>query len=144
MAFMGRGTPEPPPDEPGGEPLPKVAVVGPSAAGKSTLITALRAAGYNARHVAQEHSYVPDMWLRISKPDVLIYLDVSYEASRRRRPLVGWQPDRREVEVHRLRHARAHADLIIHTDDLSPAEIQRQVFVFLQEWRGNHGRQAHR
>lgn len=137
---MGRGTQDSPSDGPGGRPPLKVAVVGPSAAGKSTLITALRAAGYNARHVAQEHSYVPDMWQRISKPDVLIYLDVSYEASRRRRPLVGWGPERRDSEAHRLRHARAHADLIIHTDDLSPAGVQRQVFAFLQEWRGNHGR----
>src|SRR5690554_2548682 len=125
-----------------GSPRLRVGVVGPSAAGKSLLVAALREAGYDARHIAQEHSYVPDMWQRISKPDVLIYLDVSYEVSRQRRPQVTWGPERRVEEVERLRHARQHADLIIHTDDLSPAEIQRWVFAFLQVWRGNHERQS--
>jgi deoxyadenosine/deoxycytidine kinase len=108
-----------------------VAVVGPSASGKSTLVTRLKAAGYAARHVAQEHSYVKDMWQRIHPPDVLIYLDVSYEISRQRRPLVVWGPDRRAVEVERLSHARQHCDLYIDTVDLSPDEIFEKVLVFL-------------
>lgn len=112
----------------------KVAIVGPSAAGKSTLVEALREAGYNARHVAQEHSLVPDMWQRISQPDVLIYLDVSYPASRARRPEVEWGPERRDAEVEKLRHACEHADLVINTDPLTPEEIRKTVFEFLREW----------
>jgi len=54
-----------------------LAVVGPCAAGKSTLIEGLRQHGYQARHVAQEHSYVPEMWKLLTSPDYLIYLDVS-------------------------------------------------------------------
>lgn len=107
-----------------------VAVVGPSAAGKSTLVAALREAGYAARHVAQEHSYVPDMWQRIHPPDVLIYLDVSYEATRARRH-VSWGPERREEEVVRLAHARRHADLVVDTDALSAAEVRERVLGFL-------------
>ncbi|MEZ4519960.1 MAG: hypothetical protein R3C44_25080, partial [Chloroflexota bacterium] len=71
-------------DEP--HPPLRVAVVGPCASGKSTLIEALRAAGYDARHPAQEHSFVPDMWQRLVSPDVLVYLDLSYAAFRTRRP----------------------------------------------------------
>ncbi|MBP9503378.1 MAG: hypothetical protein KBF17_14555, partial [Candidatus Promineofilum sp.] len=50
-------------------PLLRVAVVGPCASGKSTLVAALRAAGYDARHPAQEHSFVKDMWRRRVDPD---------------------------------------------------------------------------
>ncbi|MBN1120352.1 MAG: hypothetical protein JXJ17_04690 [Anaerolineae bacterium] len=108
-----------------------VAVVGPSASGKSTLVTRLKAAGYAVRHVAQEHSYVKDMWQRIHPPDVLIYLDVSFEVSRQRRPLVDWGPDRLAVEVERLSHARQHCDLYIDTNDLTPDEVQERVLSFL-------------
>ena len=31
--------------------------------------------GMNARHIAQEHSYVPAMWEKITQPDILIYLN---------------------------------------------------------------------
>lgn len=113
----------------------KVGVVGPSAAGKSTLVTALREVGYNARHIAQEHSYVADMWRRISNPDVLIYLHVSYEVSRARRPGVEWGPDRHAAESDRLGHAREHADLTIDTDPLTAAEVRERVFAFLRDWQ---------
>jgi ribose 1,5-bisphosphokinase PhnN len=108
-----------------------VAVVGPSAAGKSTLVAALREAGYAARHVAQEHSYVPDMWQRIHPPDVLIYLDVSYEATKSRRH-VSWGPERREEEVARLAHALQHADLVVDTDTLSAEGVRERVLRYLQ------------
>ena len=58
---------------------PLIAVVGVCAAGKSTLVQALRAEGFNARQVLQEHSYVPNMWQRITNPDLLIYLDCTIE-----------------------------------------------------------------
>ena len=41
-------------------------IVGPDAAGKSTLVARLTALGYNARCCAQDHSYVPDMWHGLS------------------------------------------------------------------------------
>lgn len=110
---------------------PLVGVVGPDASGKSTLVTALLARGYEARHIAQEHSYVPDMWQRITAPDLLIYLDVSYEAIRQRRP-IAWSRDWLEEENGRLGHARAHADLHIDTDRFTPEEILAQVLAFLQ------------
>ncbi len=108
----------------------RVAVVGPCAAGKSTLVAALRAAGYEARHPAQEHSYVPDMWRRLVDPDVLIYLDISYEALLTRRPHFG-EPEFLEREKARLAHARAHADLVVNTSELTAEEVRQRVLAAL-------------
>lgn len=113
-----------------------MAVVGPSAAGKSTLVAALRERGYDARHVAQEHSYVPDMWQRIAKPDVLIYLDVGYEVACQRRRMLLWGLPQWEEERRRLSHARAHCDLYISTDDLTPEEVLEQALGFLRAREG--------
>ena len=115
---------------------PLIAIVGPCAAGKSLLIRELRERGYQAREVAQEHSYVPAMWQRITQPDLLIYLDVSWEVARQRRRTeagAGWW-----VELaHRLRHAREHADLYIQTDGLTAREVLERVVEFVENrgWR---------
>ena len=82
-----------------------IGVVGPCSAGKSTLIAGLSHYEYGARHIAQEHSYVPDMWKRITKPDVLIFLDVSYEESMRRRPMEMTEEEF-DTQNQRLNHAR--------------------------------------
>jgi chloramphenicol 3-O-phosphotransferase len=111
-------------------PALRVAVVGPCASGKSTLTAALRAAGYEARMPAQEHSYVPDMWRRLVDPDVLIYLDISYEALLERRPHFGEQ-EYLEREKARLAHARAHADLVVDTSELAAEEVRRRVLAAL-------------
>jgi deoxyadenosine/deoxycytidine kinase len=108
----------------------KIGVVGPCAAGKTTLITALRKIGYTARHIAQEHSYVADMWQRVSKPDVLIYLDVSYKISMQRRPMDWSEADFLE-QVHRLQHARVNANIYIDSDELTPAEVLQKTIDFL-------------
>ena len=107
-----------------------IALVGPCASGKSTLGRALRELGYVVREPAQEHSFVPDMWERLSKPDVLIYLDVSLEAISRRGRL-GWTRAYLDEQRQRLRHARQHADWIIRTDDLTEQEVLTQVLAFL-------------
>ncbi len=109
-----------------------IAIVGPCAAGKSTLMAGLKPFGYNLRHVAQEHSYAPEMWQRITKPDVLIYLDVSYENSLKRKNL-SWSKEEYLEEVRRLRHARQHADLYIDTNLLSPQQVLAQAISFLDE-----------
>ena len=101
---------------------PVIGVVGACAAGKSTLVTDLRSLGYKARHIAQEHSYVQDMWKQISNPDFLIYLDVSYEISISRTGS-SWSRLIYEKQVQRLVHAKQHADLYIETDDLSPEQV---------------------
>lgn len=122
---------EPPPKSP-----LRVAVVGPCASGKSTLVNALRAAGYEARHTAQEHSYVPEMWQLISKPDVLVYLDVDYEAAKRRRPTLDGGPERLAIQHQRLAHARKHCHFYLDTSQMTEEQVQSDVLAFLKT--GNH------
>ena len=120
-------------------PRPRLAIVGPCVSGKTELVNALRAAGYEARHVAQEHSYVPEMWLRISKPDVLIYLDVGYPAAKARRPAIDWGPERLQEQATRLAHAREHCDLYVDTTARSNEEVRGVVFRFREELEGGSG-----
>ncbi len=110
---------------------PVVGVVGPCAAGKSTLIRNLAGRGYRLKHIAQEHSYVPDMWQRLTRPDVLIFLDVSFAESNRRRPM-PWRQRDYEEQQRRLRHARQHADFYLLTDGLTPEEVAERVAAFLE------------
>lgn len=107
-----------------------VGVVGPCGSGKSTLIAALEARGYACRHIAQEHSYVKDMWKRISNPDVLIFLQASFAVSTARRKL-NWNESDFIEQQRRLAHALANADMVVDTDSLPPEEVARRVLEFL-------------
>ncbi|MBI4761066.1 MAG: hypothetical protein ACOYYF_05435 [Chloroflexota bacterium] len=111
---------------------PLIGVVGPCGSGKSTLIAGLEAHGYACRHIAQEHSYVPSMWQVIAKPDILIYLHASYPVSTSRRRL-DWQPKDYEEQLRRLAHARAHAQIVIDTDPLTPSQVLQTVLRALNE-----------
>jgi len=117
--------------EPGNR-TPLIGVVGPCGSGKSTLISGLEGFGYKCRHIAQEHSYVQAMWQIISNPDILIYLDASFQVSTARRRL-DWQEKDHKEQMRRLSHARGHADLIIETDDLTPAQVLQKVLEYLQD-----------
>ncbi len=110
----------------------KIKLVGVCAAGKSTLLRTLRAAGFDALPCAQEHSYVPDLWRRMNPPDVLIFLDAQPAAVAQRRqtrePVEEWLAEERL----RLAHARAHCDLYLPTDNLTPAEVASTAMAFLE------------
>jgi len=108
-----------------------IGVVGPCGAGKSSLVAGLKHRGYMIRHIAQEHSYVPDMWKRLTNPDILIYLDVSYENTILRRKL-DWTFKEYSEQLHRLRHARLYADLFIDTNALELDDVVQSVDQFLQ------------
>jgi hypothetical protein len=108
----------------------RVGVVGPCTAGKSTLIAGLEGRGFTARHIAQEHSYVPDMWQRITQPDVLIYLHVAYPQTLVRRK-TDWTEAEYNVQLERLAHARRNADLVIDTTGLSIPEVLEKAAGFL-------------
>jgi deoxyadenosine/deoxycytidine kinase len=105
---------------------PSIAIVGPCGAGKSTLARELQARGIQARQIAQEHSFAPAMWQHLTKPDILIYLDASYETCSQRKNL-NWLPKEHAKQVHRLQHARQHCHIYIKTDDLKPDEVLDQV-----------------
>jgi deoxyadenosine/deoxycytidine kinase len=109
----------------------RVAVVGVCAAGKSTLVAALRAQHYDARDCAQEHSYVPDMWQRLSRPEVLVYLDVSYEALCQRRT-VDFDTAYLDEQRRRLAHARRHCAIYIDTSHLSREQVLAKIVARLR------------
>ncbi len=110
-----------------------IGVVGPCAAGKTTLVSGLRKQGYEARHIAQEHSYVADMWQRLTNPDILVYLHVSYPLTIVRRKM-DWTESEYNEQVFRLRHARQFADIYVETDDLSTGTVLEIVLTFIREF----------
>src|SRR5215216_7742138 len=89
-----------------------IGIVGPCGSGKSTLMAGLKNYGYLCRHIAQEHSYVPSMWQKIAKPDILIYLYASFPVSTSRRQL-NWEKKNHDEQLQRLSHARENANLSV-------------------------------
>lgn len=113
---------------------PLIGVVGPCGAGKSTLTAALDSLGYLTRHIAQEHSYVKDMWQRITNPDVLIFLQASFPVTRQRKnKMLNWTEADYQEQQRRLAHAREHADLLIDTDTLSIQEVLERVLASINK-----------
>ena len=104
----------------------KIGIVGPCAAGKTTLAEGLRRQGLSVRQIAQEHSYVPRMWKLLADPDLLIFLDVSHPVSLQRRPQ-NFTPKDFAVQVERLDHARKNADIYVDTDPLTIDQVLERV-----------------
>ena len=115
-------------EPPGTKPL--IGIVGPCGSGKSTLLDGLEKHGYTCRHIAQEHSYVQDMWQLITQPELLVYLHASFPVSTARAKL-NWQEKDYDEELRRLAHARDHADLSIETDNLTPEQVLQKALDFL-------------
>jgi hypothetical protein len=104
--------------------------VGVCSSGKSSLVQALLGKGYHAGAVAQEHSYVPNLWQR-SRPGVLVYLDANLHTIHgRSRP--RWRQSSLDEEHRRLQHARDHCNLYIATDGLSPEDVAARVVTFVR------------
>ena len=110
-----------------------IGVVGVCASGKSTLIKGLSAYGYRCRHIAQEHSYVQDMWQRLTQPDILIFLHVSFEETKRRKPL-NWTIEEYQAQITRLQHANQHANIHIKTDNLTPEDLLEQALLKIEKF----------
>ena len=111
---------------------PRIVVVGPCAAGKTTLVDALRPQGYNIRSCAQEHSGVPHLWRTFSRADVLIYLDAELPTIAARQRRTDWTPERLATQRQRLACARAHCDLYLPTDRLTRRQVAAVVEAFLR------------
>jgi len=109
-----------------------IGLVGVCGSGKTTLTNGLKPRGFKVRQIAQEHSYVPDMWRRLTDPDVLIYLEASYSTTKQRKTF-KWNEKDYQEQLHRLRNAYEHANLHIVTDDLTPDQVLEIVMVFLDE-----------
>ncbi|MCS7011919.1 MAG: hypothetical protein N2049_01860 [Anaerolineales bacterium] len=108
-----------------------IGIVGPCGAGKTSLANRLNALGYTARAIAQEHSYVPDMWQRLTRPSLLIFLQASHPVTSRRRKM-NWTLQEWEEQQRRLEHARRSAHLYLETDHLTLDEVLEKVLEFLK------------
>ena len=111
-----------------------IGVVGACGAGKSSLVAGLQEHGFSVRHIAQEHSYVPDMWQRLTNPDMLIYLEVSYSNTIARRNL-DWTYAEYAEQLHRLRHARQHAYLCIDTNPITQQQVLEAALICINNFR---------
>jgi deoxyadenosine/deoxycytidine kinase len=111
---------------------PLIGIVGPCGAGKSTLVEGLHRKGYSSRAIAQEHSFVKDMWQRMSHPDLLIFLQCSCAVGAERRNM-KWTESEWKEQQRRLIHAREHADFFLDTDSLTIGVVLDQVLQFLKQ-----------
>ena len=111
---------------------PTIAIVGPCASGKTTLAQALRAKNLLARQIAQEHSYVANMWEVLANPTVLIFLDASYPVCTQRKSLT-WTPQEYATQKKRLKHAQTNCQIYINTDELTPDEVLQRSLKALKE-----------
>jgi hypothetical protein len=68
-------------------------------------------------------------WKRLN-PDILVYLEVSYENTILRRNL-DWTYEEYAEQLRRLRHAHEHADLILDTNPLSFGEVIQSILTFI-------------
>ena len=111
---------------------PLIGIVGPCGAGKSTLAEGLHRKGHSTRAIAQEHSFVKDMWQRLTHPDILIFLQCSCVVGAERRHM-KWTESEWKEQQRRLNHAREQADLFLDTDSLGILEVFDQVLQFLDQ-----------
>ena len=116
----------------------RIAVVGPCASGKSTLVRALRMHGYDAHVTSQEHSAVPGLWRR-SDPGIVIALNADLESIRLRRGNPRWRRKVWEDQQARLRDAFEHADFLADTSARSTNDVVGEVLAFLHS-RSHDGR----
>lgn len=111
----------------------QIVVVGPCAAGKTTLVNGLREQGFaSARLVAQEHSGIRDLWMRRGRPDALIYLDAQVATMNRRQGRADWTEAARAEQLLRLESARRECDVYLDTSDLSIPQVLEAIVRFLQ------------
>lgn len=114
----------------------RLVVAGVCVSGKTTLVKSLQDLGFDALNVAQEHSTIKKLWNH-KEPDILVVLDAQLASIRQRR-IVPWGEERLAVQRERLSDAFEHADVYIHTDDLSKDDIVQHVLEHIR--RHNHAK----
>jgi len=112
---------------------PRIVVVGPCAAGKTTLVSNLSHRGYDIHSCAQEHSGTPELWKKRCRADVLVHLDAELETIAQRQNRTDWTAARLDAQRRRLADARQHCDLYLRTDDLTREQVAATVDAFLRK-----------
>ena len=112
----------------------RVVVVGPCAAGKTTLVSNLRLKNFSIYSCAQEHSAAPQLWKKHCRADVLVYLDAELETIALRQRRSDWTARRLEAQRRRLADARLHCDYYLQTDGLTRQQVALAVQSFLELW----------
>jgi deoxyadenosine/deoxycytidine kinase len=110
----------------------RIAVVGPCASGKTTLVRGLRKRGFDAYVVAQEHSAVPGLWAH-QHPDLLIALHADLETIRKRRG-PAWSGVIYQAQLERLQQAYEAADLTIDTSSVRQKAAIAESVKFLETY----------
>lgn len=108
-----------------------IGLVGPCKSGKTLLKRGLVDRGFAVKHIAQEHSYVKEMWEKIANPDILIFLEASYPTTLERSTLT-WSQAEYAQQIIRLEHAYQNADLIIDTNNRSPGEVLKTALEYIE------------
>jgi len=116
-----------------GRDKPLIGIVGVCASGKTSLYARLHDLGFNCRHIAQEHSYVPTMWKQLTNPDILVYLETSYLSTISRRNL-NWTEEEYNEQIRRLQNARDNADIVIETDQFTVEEVASYAVSQLKQY----------
>lgn len=109
----------------------RIAIVGHCASGKSTLSRLLRERGWDARAVAQEHSGIKRLWMRMDA-HVLVALHVDLATLRARRT-GSWSGSIYNLQETRLQPAIEAADLVIDTAGTSIEESIEIIERFLHD-----------
>lgn len=113
----------------------RIGVVGNCVAGKSTLVDALKALGYAAVNIPQEHSVSKRFWRRL-KPDFLICLRCTLATARQRRQ-IQWGQERLNEQWNMLSEAKENSHLILDTDELSKEDVLRLAVRAIEEYVGS-------
>lgn len=113
---------------------PRIVVIGPCAAGKSSLVARLKARGLDASACAQEHSDVPYLW-QLSKPDLVLFLDADRDTIGARRG-VAWPAALDRAQRRRLARGRARVDCYIDSSALTPEEVADRAVTLIENWMG--------
>jgi len=112
---------------------PKIAVIGPCASGKSTLVRSLCAAGYDARVCAQEHSEIPTLWEH-GHPDMVIALAINLATLRHRRG-DEWLEALYITQLRRLTRAVDAAFVVLNTTELDSGETLARAIDAIHQFR---------
>lgn len=114
-----------------------IGVVGNCTSGKTTLVEGLKAGGYRAVNIPQEHSVAPRFWRKFNV-DFLVMLSCTLASAQARRK-IPWGQIRLDRQAEILADARAHCHLYLPTDDYTIEAVLAYVLKAIEAWQEQEG-----